>query len=118
MKLKVEEYLRADGSNPYKTWFDSLDAQAAAKVVTAKLRMELGNTSSVKWYAGIGEYVIDWVPHLSGAGRRCAHHPVWRRNEAQTAERHRSGQGIARGIQGQEESVGHSKERNTVITWH
>jgi putative addiction module killer protein len=48
--------------NPYKTWFDSLDAQAAAKVVTAKLRMELGNTSSVKWYAGIGEYVIDWRP--------------------------------------------------------
>jgi hypothetical protein len=31
-----------DGTNPYKTWFDSLDAQAAAKVVTAKLRMELG----------------------------------------------------------------------------
>jgi putative addiction module killer protein len=62
MKIKVEEYLRADGSNPYKTWFDSLDAQAAAKVVTAKLRLELGNTSSVKWFAGIGECVIDWGP--------------------------------------------------------
>jgi putative addiction module killer protein len=62
MKRRAEEYLRADGSNPYKTWFDSLDAQAAAKVVTAKLRLGLGNTSSVKWYAGIGEYVIDWWP--------------------------------------------------------
>ncbi len=62
MQVTVEEYLRADGSNPYKTWFDSLDAQAAAKVVTAKLRLELGNTSSVKWFAGIGEYVIDWGP--------------------------------------------------------
>jgi putative addiction module killer protein len=62
MKFRVEEYLRADGSNPYKMWFDSLDAQAAAKVVTAKLRLELGNTSSVKWFAGIGEYVIDWGP--------------------------------------------------------
>ena len=30
--------------------------------MTAKLRMELGNTSSVKWFAGIGEYVIDWGP--------------------------------------------------------
>ena len=59
MKIKVEEYLRADGSNPYKTWFDSLDAQAAAKVVTTKLRLELGNTSSVKWFAGIGACVID-----------------------------------------------------------
>ncbi|MCX7176587.1 MAG: type II toxin-antitoxin system RelE/ParE family toxin [Proteobacteria bacterium] len=62
MKITVEEYLPVDGSNPYKTWFDSLDAQAAAKVVTAKLRLELGNTSSVKWFAGIGEYVIDWGP--------------------------------------------------------
>jgi len=62
MSIRVEEYIRPDGANPYKTWFDSLDAQAAAKVVTAKLRMELGNTSSVKWFAGIGEYVIDWGP--------------------------------------------------------
>jgi len=62
MKIAVEEYLRADGSNPYKRWFDSLDAQAAAKVVTAKLRLELGNTSSVKWFAGIGEYVVEWGP--------------------------------------------------------
>ncbi len=62
MKLTVEEYLREDGSNPYKSWFDSLDAQAAAKIVTAKLRLELDNTSSVKWFAGIGEYSIDWGP--------------------------------------------------------
>ena len=62
MSIRVEEYIRPDGTNPYKTWFDSLDAQAAAKVVTAKLRMELGNTSSVKWFAGIGEYLIDWGP--------------------------------------------------------
>jgi putative addiction module killer protein len=57
MKIRVEEYIRPDGSIPYKEWFDSLDAQAAAK-----LRMELGNTSSVKWFAGIGEYVMDWGP--------------------------------------------------------
>lgn len=62
MLVKVEEYLREDGTSPYKTWFDALDVQAAAKVVTAKLRLELGNTSSVKWFAGIGEYVIDWGP--------------------------------------------------------
>lgn len=34
----------------------------ATKVATAKLRMELGNTSSIKWFAGIGEYRIDWGP--------------------------------------------------------
>ena len=62
MKIRVEEYIRPDGSIPYKEWFDSLDAQAAAKVATAKIRMELGNTSNVKWFSGIGEYVIDWGP--------------------------------------------------------
>ena len=54
--------MRADGSNPYKRWFDSLDAQAAAKVTTAKLRLSMGNVSSVKWFGGLGEYVIDWGP--------------------------------------------------------
>ena len=62
MMIKVEEYLCEDGSNPYKAWFDALGAQAAAKVATAKLWLELGNTSSVKWFDGIGEYVIDWGP--------------------------------------------------------
>ena len=60
--IRVEEYIRADASNPYKKWFDSLSAQAAAKVTVAKLRMELGNTSSIKWFDGIGEYVINWGP--------------------------------------------------------
>jgi putative addiction module killer protein len=62
MGFRVEEYIRADGSNPYRAWFDGLDAQAAAKVVTAKLRMELGNTSAIKWFGGLGEYIIDWGP--------------------------------------------------------
>ncbi len=43
-------------------WFDGLNTQAAAKVTTAKVRLELGNTSSVKWFDGIGEYKIDCGP--------------------------------------------------------
>ena len=62
MTLRVEEYLREDGSSPYKAWFDSLDPRAAAKVATAKLRLELGNTSGVKWFDGMGEFVIEWGP--------------------------------------------------------
>lgn len=62
MSIKVQEYIREDASIPYKQWFDSLSAQAAAKVTVAKLRMELGNTSSIKWFDGRGEYVIDWGP--------------------------------------------------------
>jgi len=60
--MKIKEYIQADGSNPYKKWFDSLDAQAAAKVAVAKARLELGNTSNIKWFDGIGEYRINWGP--------------------------------------------------------
>ena len=62
MAIKIEEYIREDASNPYKQWFDGLTSQAAAKVTVATLRMELGNTSSIKWFDGMGEYVIDWGP--------------------------------------------------------
>lgn len=60
--MQVKEYIREDGSNPYKKWFDNLNAQAAAKVTVAKARLELGNTSNIKWFDGIGEYRIDWGP--------------------------------------------------------
>ena len=62
MIIRVEEYIRKDGSSPYRAWFDGLDPQAAAKVATAKVRLSMGNTSRVKWLEGIGEYRIDWGP--------------------------------------------------------
>ena len=62
MKIKLEEYISENGANPYQTWFNGLDAQAAAKVTVAKVRLGLGNTSSVEWFRGIGEYKIDWGP--------------------------------------------------------
>ncbi len=62
MAFKVEEYIREDATSPYRKWFDGLSSQAAAKVAVAKLRMELGNISSIKWFDGMGEYVIDWGP--------------------------------------------------------
>jgi putative addiction module killer protein len=62
MRLTVVEYIREDESNPYREWFDRLDPQAAAKVATAVLRLEMGNTSRVKWIGTIGEYRIDWGP--------------------------------------------------------
>jgi putative addiction module killer protein len=60
--LTVVEYVREDGSSPYRLWFDSLHVQAAAKVATAVERLELGNTSRVKWIGTIGECRIDWGP--------------------------------------------------------
>jgi len=60
--MQVHEYIKADGASPYQNWFDGLNAQAAAKVSVAKARLELGNTSNIKWFGGIGEYRINWGP--------------------------------------------------------
>jgi putative addiction module killer protein len=60
--MDVQEYVREDGSNPYREWFDSLDKMAATKVAIVEVRLALGNTSSVKWFDGIGEDRINWGP--------------------------------------------------------
>jgi putative addiction module killer protein len=60
--IRVLEYVREDGSIPFKEWFNRLDAAAAAKVAAAEARLSQGNTSNVKWFSGLGEYVIDWGP--------------------------------------------------------
>ena len=62
MAIRVQEYVREDGSIPFKAWFDGLDPEAAAKVAAAQVRLSQGNTSNVKWFSGLGEYVIDWGP--------------------------------------------------------
>lgn len=62
MTITVGEYLRSDETSPFGAWFSTLDAQAAAKVSTAIVRMEMGNTSNIKWFDGLGEYRIDWGP--------------------------------------------------------
>jgi putative addiction module killer protein len=59
---RVEEYVREDGTVPFKDWFERLDSQAAAKVATAVTRLSLGNASNVKWFSGIGELKVDWGP--------------------------------------------------------
>src|SRR5260370_27671614 len=58
----IVEYVREDGSSPYRKWCDGLDPQAAAKVATAAMRLGLGNTSNLKRIGAITEYRIDWGP--------------------------------------------------------
>jgi putative addiction module killer protein len=59
---RIVEYIREDGSNPYRHWFDRLGPQAAAKVATATMRLALGNTSNLKRIGAITEYRVDWGP--------------------------------------------------------
>ena len=58
MSFEVLELLLDDGVSPYAQWFDGLTPDVAAKVATAKYRMQQGNLSSIEWFRGIGEYKI------------------------------------------------------------
>lgn len=63
MDVRILEYLTADGISPFRRWFESLDAVAAAKVTLAQLRMATGNFSNVKGVgSGVFEIRIDFGP--------------------------------------------------------
>jgi len=64
VQIKVEEYVERSGQCPYREWFDRLSPSYAAKVSVALLRLEQGNTSSIKWFDGLGELRIDWGPGM------------------------------------------------------
>jgi putative addiction module killer protein len=96
MNIRVQEYVREYGSNPFKSWFDGLDALAAAKLATAVLRLSAGNTSRVKWFGGIGEYRIDWGPgyrvYLAPNGERLIL-LFWGRDQTRSTGRYRACKG-------------------------
>jgi putative addiction module killer protein len=60
--MLVVDYVREDGSIPFKEWVMTLDVQAKAKVRTRLERLELGNLSEIKWFSGIGELRIHHGP--------------------------------------------------------
>jgi putative addiction module killer protein len=115
----VREYIREDGSNPFRSWFDDLDPQAAAKVATAILRLELGNISNVKWIGGgLGQYRIDWGPgyrlYLTGDGDDLIILLLGGTKKRQQADIERGGR-PARGIQGPQ--GGGQREEKEVEAW-
>ena len=51
------------GKSPFAVWFESLSAEAAAKVTIAVTRLRQGNFSNVKGAgSGVFEYRIDFGP--------------------------------------------------------
>jgi len=59
----IREFLDTRGRSPYAEWYDSLNAQAAAKVTTAVVRISLGNLSNVEGVgSGVFEYRLDFGP--------------------------------------------------------
>lgn len=61
--MEVREFQDEIGRSPFATWFNDLDAAAAARVTTALTRLELGNTSNTKGVgAGVFELKVDFGP--------------------------------------------------------
>ncbi len=61
--MEILEYLAIDGRSPFRTWFDGLDATAAAKVTVAIERMKLGNLAGSKGVGGgVLEHRLDFGP--------------------------------------------------------
>ena len=61
--VAIREYIDSGGRSPYARWFNRLNAQAAAKVATALVRLDMGNLSGVKGVgAGVFEHRIDFGP--------------------------------------------------------
>ena len=61
--MRITEYLDDSGKSPFAGWFNALDAQAAAKITVALIRIGQGNLSNVKSVGGgVLEYRIDFGP--------------------------------------------------------
>lgn len=61
--MDIRDYVAADGSSPFNAWFSQLDAQAAAKIVVAIIRLEAGNFSNIKGVgSGVLEYRLNYGP--------------------------------------------------------
>ena len=61
--IEVREYVDSEGRSPFARWFDGLNARAAAKVVTALVRIEHGNLSNTKSVGtGVSECRTDFGP--------------------------------------------------------
>jgi putative addiction module killer protein len=60
--MRVVEYVRETGENPFQDWLAELDVQSAAKIASSIYRLKAGNISNIKWFSGIGEVRINWGP--------------------------------------------------------
>jgi putative addiction module killer protein len=58
----IKEYLRSDGTCPFGLWFDKLNAEAAARIVSAKARLQAGRGDVKPVGEGVSELRIDFGP--------------------------------------------------------
>ena len=63
MMVDIREYNDRGGHNPFREWYDRLNAEAARKVTTTLYRVGLGNFSNAKSVgSGVYEFKINFGP--------------------------------------------------------
>lgn len=55
-QVEVKEYETEDGQSPFGKWFETVDAQVAAKVTKAMLKLAAAHRGNTK---GVGEGVFE-----------------------------------------------------------
>lgn len=61
--MELVEFLDDNGRSPFEVWFNRINAQVAAKMTTALVRLESGHTSNIKSAGGgVYELKIDFGP--------------------------------------------------------
>jgi len=61
--IELRQYVDTAGRNPFRRWFDGLDADAAARVQKSLARVAAGNISNVKSVGnGVCEVKMDFGP--------------------------------------------------------
>lgn len=101
--IEVVQYETQTGACPFCTWFEDLDARAAATVRVAIARIEIGIFGDVTPAGeGVSGRRIDfgsWYRVYFRAGRATARDPARGRNENAATARHRAGQGVLARLQ-------------------
>lgn len=64
--ITIREYIDSESHSLYARWFNQLNAPAAAKVVTALVRMEQGNFSTTR---GLDEGILECRTYFDREGR-------------------------------------------------
>lgn len=61
--MELVEFLDDNGRSPFEVWFNRINAQVAAKMTTALVRLESGHTSNIESAGGgVYELKIDFGP--------------------------------------------------------
>jgi putative component of toxin-antitoxin plasmid stabilization module len=68
--VEIRQYIRSDGSCPFRKWFDSLAAAAAARAATAMAKLQNGIGDVKPVGGGVATMESNWSLLLAGGSKR------------------------------------------------